>query len=275
MPGISSDLLRWYRAEGRDLPWRKTTDPYRILVSEVMLQQTPVDRVIPKYEAFLERFPTVRKLAEASLGDVLRLWSGLGYNRRAKHLWLCARALVNEGRGRLPRDAASLRLLPGIGPYTAAALACFAFDEPAVPLDTNLKRVFARLFFKGEEGDFGRVGLEVIRPAPRETANALMDLGATVCLPQPKCKACPLRKRCSAYKAGVPEKYPAPPRQSKFEGSRRMHRGRLLRRLKHGPLPVGDIAAVLDMPAPHARGIADELAQEGMVVFQDGCVRLP
>jgi A/G-specific adenine glycosylase len=275
MASIPSALLAWYRSKGRDLPWRKTMDPYRILVSEVMLQQTQVDRVIPTYEAFLRRFPTVRRLAQAPLGDVLRLWSGLGYNRRARHLWLAAQAIVKEHGGRLPPDAGSLRGLPGIGPYTAAALSCFAFDQPAVPLDTNLKRVFSRLFFTGEDGDYGSVGLEVIRHAPREAANALMDLGATVCLPQPRCTACPLQRHCSAYKAGVPERYPPPARQSRFEGSRRMYRGRLLKRLKDGPVSPGGLAEAISLPAAHARGIADELVREGLVTLKDGVFRLP
>src|SRR5205807_5872195 len=134
-------VLSWYRRHGRDLPWRRTRAAYRVLVSEVMLQQTQVERVIPKYRAFLKRFPSLSSLARAPLADVLRAWSGLGYNGRARRLWMCARTVVAEHGGRLPRDVAVLKTLPGIGRYTAGALASFAFGASAPAVDTNVRRV--------------------------------------------------------------------------------------------------------------------------------------
>ena len=137
-------IRRWYRTNARDLPWRRTSDPYRILVSEIMLQQTQVDRVVPKYRAFLARFPTLRALARAPLADVLRAWSGLGYNARAKRLWECAKVIVATHAARVPSDIETLRALPGIGPYTASAVASFAFDAREAVVDVNVRRVLSR-----------------------------------------------------------------------------------------------------------------------------------
>src|SRR5688572_16659581 len=138
---VRAGLLAWFSANRRDLPWRHTRDPYRILISEVMLQQTQVDRVIPYYERFLERFPTVQALAEAPVSEVIRLWAGLGYNRRAVNLQRTAQAVINEYGGRFPDDVEALKRLPGIGPYTAGAIACFAFEQDAAFIDTNMRRV--------------------------------------------------------------------------------------------------------------------------------------
>lgn len=150
---IRRRILRWYRQNKRDLPWRRTNDPYAILVSEVMLQQTQVDRVIPKYEAFLARFPTIEKLADASLGDVLKLWSGLGYNRRAKYLKQMAEMVMNGYNGQIPDSYDELRKLPGIGDYTANAVLCFAFKKKAPAVDTNVRNVIENEF--GTKNDSG------------------------------------------------------------------------------------------------------------------------
>jgi A/G-specific adenine glycosylase len=233
-------LLAWFSRFGRDLPWRHTTDPYAILVSEVMLQQTQVARVIPRYLAWLERWPTVEALAAASAGDVIRAWQGLGYNRRALVLHRAARRVAAAG---WPAD---LTELAGVGPYTAAAIGNFAFGEPVLPVDVNVARVLRR------------TGLDF---SP-EAAQALMDLGATVCLARiPRCDACPLATACPSR--GVREE-PAR-KQGAFEGSFRQRRARVLRVIGEAPRP----AAALDDDAVRA------LERDGLVTVANGVVRLP
>jgi A/G-specific adenine glycosylase len=233
-------LLAWFDEHGRDLPWRRTRDPYAILVSEVMLQQTQVARVVPRYQAFLARWPTVRALAAATPGDVIREWQGLGYNRRALNLHRAAQRIAAEG---WPDD---LTELPGVGRYTADAVARFAFDEPVLPVDTNVRRVLERT---GEE--FG--------PA---AAHALMDLGATVCLARiPRCPVCPLAERCPSRG----RRYEPLRKQSRFEGSFRQRRARTL---------------TLVAERPRRRHTLDEeatksLAGDGLVEVRRGLVRLP
>ncbi len=210
-------LLAWYEEEARDLPWRRTKDPYSILVSEIMLQQTRVETVIPYYERFLRAYPTVESLATAPLDSVLKVWEGLGYYRRAHNLHSAAREVVERHGGRIPEDPVSLRGLPGIGPYTAAAVASIAFggDEPV--LDGNVIRVLARLF--RTSGDPKRAdtrrrleGLArslVPRGRASEFNQALMDLGARVCRPRhPSCEACPAATLCEAHRAGEEALFP-------------------------------------------------------------------
>ena len=233
-------LLDWYELRGRDLPWRKTRDPYAILVSEVMLQQTQVDRVIPRYLAWLERWPTTDALAAASPADVIREWQGLGYNRRAVALLRAAQAIAADG---WPDD---LRTLPGVGPYTAAAVRNFAFGEDVLPRDVNIERVERRTghVFTGA------------------AAQALMDLGATVCLARiPRCEACPLATVCPSR--GTRDE-PAR-KQSRFEGSFRQRRAAALRAVAAGPR----LLSVLDGEAVAA------LQRDGLVVLDGGLVRLP
>jgi A/G-specific adenine glycosylase len=221
---LTAALLEWYAGHGRDLPWRRTRDPYAILVSEVMLQQTQVARVLERWPAWLARWPTVEALAAAATADVLRAWSGLGYNRRALNLQRAARAVVE--RGGFPRSVAGLRELPGIGPYTASAVACFAFGAQLTTVDTNARRVFARAF--GRE--------DVAPPAGQAYVfnQALFDLGATICLARiPRCDLCPLSFACpSRGRRFAPER-----RQGPLEGSRRQRRAALLRDLHDGPRP--------------------------------------
>jgi len=205
-------LLGWYDATARDLPWRRTKDPYRIWLSEVMLQQTRVETVIPYYQRFTERFPTVEALAAAPLDDVLRLWAGLGYYSRARNLHRAARHVANELGGEFPLSDEALRVLPGVGDYTAAAIASIAFDEPAAVLDGNVKRVLARVCAIEQPIDEART-LRALRAAadellPRRRAGdfnqALMELGAVVCLPRaPRCDACPVRRACDGATAGI------------------------------------------------------------------------
>jgi A/G-specific adenine glycosylase len=212
-------LLAWFRANARELPWRTAPrDPYRVLVSEVMLQQTQVDRVVPRYETFVETFPTLDALAVASEDDVLEKWSGLGYYRRARLLHRLARDVV-DGSGRLPDSAAELVKLPGVGPYTAAAVASLAFGEPVPVVDGNVIRVAARVLALSDDprAVSGRrqmvdwVATLMVGADPGAVNEALMELGATVCLPSaPFCTGCPLYSRCRARAEGKQGRYPPP-----------------------------------------------------------------
>jgi A/G-specific adenine glycosylase len=233
-------LLGWFRENGRDLPWRRTRDPYAILVSEVMLQQTQVERVVLRYLAWLERWPTVKALAGAARGDVIREWQGLGYNRRAVNLHRAAQRIAGEG---WPAD---LTELPGIGRYTADAVAAFAFGEPVLPADTNVNRVQERTGHA-----FGP-----------ECGQALMDLGATICLARvPRCGVCPLARRCPSRG----RRYEPLRKQSRFEGSFRQRRARMLRAVAERPRRLGQ----LDGDA------VDALVRDGLVHVRSGVVSLP
>ena len=230
-------VLAWYRTNGRDLPWRRTRDPYAILVSEVMLQQTQVERVIPRWQAWLERWPTVPALAAASAGDVILAWQGLGYNRRALNLHRAAQHVAAHG---WPDD---LTELPGVGPYTAAAVGNFAFGRDVLPVDVNIGRVQERT---GERFD-------------AECAQALFDLGATVCLARiPRCVECPLAAACPSRG----KRYEPLRKQSRFEGSFRQRRAVALRAVAAGEQPDDGDALV-------------SLARDGLVVLEDGVASLP
>jgi A/G-specific adenine glycosylase len=233
-------LLRWFSDHGRDLPWRRTRDPYAILVSEVMLQQTQVERVVPRYAAWLERWPDVDALAAASPADVIREWQGLGYNRRGLSLHRAARRLAETG---WPED---LTELPGVGPYTAAAVRCFAFGEHVLPVDVNVARVRRR------------TGATFSSAA----AQALMDLGAAVCLARvPRCGACPLQDACPSR--GIRE---APARrQGPLEGSFRQRRARTLRLVVESTRSL----ETLDREAVRS------LERDGLVVVDGPVVALP
>jgi len=198
-------LIRWYRRRGRDLPWRRTRDPYRILVSEIMLQQTQVDRVRAFYRRFLHRYPTIEDLAGAGAGEVREAWDGLGYYARARNLHETAKRVVRDHDGRLPEDPDAIRRLPGIGRYTAGAVLSIAFGQDAAILDTNAARVLARVFGVAHGGSKSRTQrrlwgvAEAVTPAGQADVfnQAIMDLGATVCRArQPDCSACPVRTVC-------------------------------------------------------------------------------
>jgi len=216
---VVAGLLAWFRRNARTLPWREVPrEPYRVLVSELMLQQTQVDRVIPKYESFLEAFPDLESLADASEEEVLAVWSGLGYYRRAKLLHRLARAVM-AGSGSLPEGARELEKLPGVGPYTAAAVASLAFGEAVPVLDGNVVRVASRvLAFAGDpRSSAGRRALSgwaapLVEAGPAGEINeALMELGATVCTPaSPRCEDCPLAESCGARAGGRPDNFPRP-----------------------------------------------------------------
>jgi A/G-specific adenine glycosylase len=216
-------LLRWYERHHRDLPWRRTRDPYAVWVAETMLQQTRSETVAAHYTRFLRRFPTVRALARARETDVLALWSGLGYYSRARNLRLAARVLVARHRGRLPADAAALDRLPGVGRYTAAAVASIAFDVPAPLVDGNVARVLARVF--AVEGPTRSAPIAerlwalaerlVPRARPGDWNQALMELGATLCAPrEPDCARCPIRPRCAAWRSSRVGELPTPARRT-------------------------------------------------------------
>lgn len=212
----AQDLLDWYDRHRRDLPWRRTDDPYPIWLSEVMLQQTRVETVLPYYHRFLERFPTVEDLAAASVDEVLAQWSGLGYYRRARQLHEAAGQVVE--RGGMPRTVEGLRELSGVGPYTAAAVASIAFGVPAGVMDGNVERVVSRLLATSADPKSAAGRRRLLRQVERELLDpdrpgdgnqALMELGATVCAPrQPRCLPCPLRPECRAAAEGDPESYP-------------------------------------------------------------------
>jgi A/G-specific adenine glycosylase len=230
-------LLAWYGENGRDLPWRRTRDPYAILVSEIMLQQTQVERVVARWHAWLERWPTVELLASASGADVIREWQGLGYNRRAVNLHRAARHVAEHG---WPDD---LTELPGVGPYTAAAVGNFAFGRDVLPVDTNVRRVQERTAVTYDAA----------------CAQALFDLGATICLARiPRCEACPLADACPSR--GL--RYEPLRKQGPFEGSFRQRRALALRAVAAGDQPQDGDALV-------------SLARDGLVVVRDGVASLP
>jgi A/G-specific adenine glycosylase len=239
-------VLAWGAPRLRDLPWRAIRDPWRILVAEIMLQQTQVPRVIPKWLAFCAAYPTPAACAAASLGDVLRHWQGLGYPRRARNLHDAATCMVERHAGRVPDDLDALLALPGIGPYTARAVLAFAYERDVGVVDTNIARVLARV--AGERLTPRRVQAAADALVPRGAGWAwnqmLMDLGATVCRPVPRCDACPLTASCAWHVAGRADPDPADgsagvsTRQAPYAGSDRQRRGDVLRALHHGPRPV-------------------------------------
>jgi A/G-specific adenine glycosylase len=201
-------LLAWYGKHGRDLPWRRTRAPYRVLVSEIMLQQTQVERVVPKYLQFLRRYPTLRSLARARVDEVRRLWYPLGYNIRPVRLHAIAREAVARYGGRLPDSAEDLRRLPGVGRYTAGAILSFAYGRDAAVLDTNVRRVLGRVFLgprrlarvRGEKALWDLAEALVPRGRAYDFNQALMDFGATWCTPRkPKCPPCPMKSFCATY----------------------------------------------------------------------------
>ena len=264
-------LLRWYDRHARDLPWRRTRDPYAVLVSEVMLQQTQVARVVPAYREFLRRFPTLAALAQATLADVLRAWSGLGYNRRARDLHRIARLHP----GGLPATRDALDALPGVGPYTAGAVVCFSRGESVAFADTNIRRVLGRALLGRIATEREAVALDE-RYVPRRGADrwhhALMDLGATVCVSRsPRCAVCPIASTCRSRGRVVRA---APRRQAAFGSSDRRVRGQVVALLaQNGVMTLRALAARIG-DARVAR-LTRALDEEGLVVIERGRIRLP
>ncbi len=293
-------VLAWGARHLRHLPWRATRDPWAILVSEVMAQQTGVDRVIPYWHGFLRRFPTPAACAAASVGEVVRLWSGLGYNRRAVNLHRCAVAVVERHDGSLPDDLDALLALPGVGPYTARAVLAFAFERPVGVVDTNVGRVLARWEHRSLRpveaqavADALARTVERIGPmaspaggaAPAWVWNqAVMELGGTVCRRRrPDCGACPVRQWCAWAAAGLPPPDPADGSagvstgQPRFEGSDRQGRGRLVEALCRGPVPVADAGAVMGWPGDPERAdrVVVGMLADGLAATDGDTLRLP
>lgn len=287
---IQTSLVDWYQTNARDLPWRRTRDPYAILVSEVMLQQIQVTRAIPFYRAFLERFPTVQSLAEASIADVIHVWGDLGRYRRISNLHKTARRVVDDFGGTVPSDVAVLRSLPGIGPYTAGAVACFAFEQDVGFLDTNARRVVHRVF----------VGCDVPKATVPDRAladlagrvvpvgkgwvwnQAVIELGALVCgARRPRCHECPVQSHCAARPA-IGEALAALPRPvrapaaSAYAGTNREYRGKVLASLRANSdgLDLRSLGRSLraefsDSDLPWITGVVESLRKDGLATIAE------
>ena len=285
--GLGDALVDWYDTAARDLPWRRPgVDPWAVLVSEVMLQQTPVARVEPVWGDWMDRWPTPAALAAASPAEVIRAWGKLGYPRRALRLRETAVALVARHDGAVPADVAALEALPGVGTYTARAVACFGHGQPQPVVDTNVRRVVARLVHGRAEAGTARASdladVAALAPAGRDRACrfsvAAMELGALVCVARtPRCPVCPVRERCAWRLAGCPAADGPPRRVQRFAGTDRQVRGRLLDVLRAAPGPVA--ASLLDDAwddaAQRARCL-DSLLTDGLVEqTDDGRFALP
>ncbi len=272
-------VLAWTEDTRRDLPWRRTRDPWAILVSELMLQQTQVARVVPKFEAFMARFPTPAACAAAAPADVIEAWAGLGYNRRAVNLHRAAVAVVEGHSGTLPDELDALLALPGIGPYTARAVLVFAHERDVGVVDTNVGRILAR--WRGTTMTARELQDDADRHVPAGRAwawnQAMFDLGATVCRARSAaCEHCPVHDWCGWQGVGPDPATPSP-RQSTFEGSDRQGRGRLVDALRRGPVADTELAAVMGWPGEEARAlrVAATLVEDELAVHQDGRWRLP
>ena len=279
-PDLREAILAWYAARGRTLPFRDTTDPYAILVSEAMAQQTQAARAGEAWTRFMARFPTVETLADAPPADVLRAWRGLGYNRRAINLQRAARIIVDEHGGRVPSDLVSLEALPGVGPYTARAVAALAFGVPVGAVDTNVRRVLGRVV-AGDVGVLRQAEMQRVADAavpadrPGFWTHALMDIGATLCNPRrPECGACPARPWCRYAAVPPVDRDAATPRATRetsgpFRDSSRWLRGRIVERLRDAPN-----GEWVDLDSPigsHDRASVDDalaaLARDGLVIL--------
>jgi A/G-specific adenine glycosylase len=307
---VHSSLLHWYAAEQRDLPWRTTNDPYAILVSEVMLQQTQVDRVLPKYQQFLATFPTLVDLAVASTAEVISVWVPLGYNRRAVSLQAIARQVLSDYGGQIPDTIDELLKLKGVGRYTAGAIACFAYHKQVATVDTNIRRVLHRVFIGLEQpqprlndAQMLTVAEQVLPPGEAYNWNqALMDLGATICTSNnPNCISCPLQHSCSAFTEmsqhslfpsgsvlrqlrKVAEKKKGYQTTQPFTSTNRYFRGRIVALLR--ALPTNKRILLADLgpqlkptfsaeDLPWLQKIIDGLTKDGLVDRAEDGVKLP
>lgn len=280
LPRLRRRILAWHREHGLRAPWRESADPYHALVAAVMAQQTQMSRVLPAFERFITRFPTAEALSAATAADVLRAWEGMGYNLRALRLRDAARA-VRE-RGGFPRNAARLAELPGVGPFTAAIIASFAFGEPVAAVDTNVRRVITRIF--GEPAAppsqvAERASAVLLRSDSGRWNQALMDLGALVCRPRPQCSACPARDSCAsrdAVRAAPARRRTQPPYR---RGAMRWYRGNIVRTLRaaDAPLDAAALARAMDEAGPDG-AFAEALralVRDGLVVPDGAGYRLP
>lgn len=287
---VQAGLLAWWHASRRDLPWRHTRDPYRVMVSEIMLQQTQVDRVIPYYHRWFEAFPTVQDLAAAPTADVIRLWAGLGYNRRAVNMQRTAQAVAERG-GEFPSTIEELLELPGIGPYTAGAIACFAFEQDVPFIDTNMRRVLHRLFIGVDVPNPAVPDKEIIARAaevlPRGNGwnwnQGLIEFGALQCTARkPLCVVCPLQSECNAYPdiQGAIAQHGKIPRRGKqvpFEQTNRYFRGRVvdaLRTHRDQGIPLFDLGPMLrpafrEDDVPWLLEIVQGLERDGLAIIAE------
>ncbi len=282
---VRSALVEWYREDHRSFPWRETTDPYEVLVSEVMSQQTQLSRVVEAWSAFLEQWPAVEDLAAADRADVIAFWSShsLGYNNRARYLHEAATQVLEEFGGEFPRDPDTLQELQGVGPYTANAVASFAFDNGEAVVDTNVKRVLYRTFAEihnSDEPPYEGVANALMPDGQsRVWNNAIMELGGVACQKTPRCdeESCPWREWCHAYQTGD---FTAPdvPTQPSFEGSRRQFRGRIVRALGNndeltlddlGPRIRVDYAPGGEHGREWLRELLSDLAADGLVELDE------
>ena len=282
---LVSALIRWFDSHERPLPWRSTS-PWGVLVSEFMLQQTPVDRVLPVWHAWMERWPDPADLADATVADALRAWGRLGYPRRAQRLHQSAVVITSEHDGRVPADETALRALPGVGEYTAAAVLAFAFDRRSIVLDTNVRRVVARTVL-GVAGPAAHItnserarADELWPRAHRRSARwsaAVMEFGAVVCTARaPGCHACPVSRACAWLAAGQPPASLPARRQPEYSGSDRQARGRVMAALRDSsrPLDADALAASWPDAAQRERALAGLLA-DGLVHQTPSGLALP
>lgn len=278
--GLHESIFTWITPRLRQLPWRDTRDPWHVLVSEVMLQQTGVSRALPKWEMFIDAFPTPQQCADAPLGDVLRLWQGLGYPRRAKNLQAAAGVIVAQHNGVVPNTLDELLALPGVGPYTARALLAFAFEDDAAVVDTNIARVLARFHGRTLKArDAQKLADDWVPQGEAWLWNqALMDLGATVCRPQPMCDECPLNKQCSWRGNGTDPSVGSAGvsvAQAKFAGSDRQARGRLIKQLGECAVPIHAVPEIMDRSAEIAMRLVNDLISDGLIIRQNDELMLP
>lgn len=276
---MQSALIDWSARTRRDLPWRRTRDPWAVLVSELMLQQTQVARVVPKYHALLDQFPTATACAAAPAGDVVRAWAGLGYNRRALNLHRTAVAVVERHDGVLPDDLDALLALPGVGPYTARAVLAFAYERDVGVLDVNAARVVHRTAGRRLPPRAAQARADALIPPGQGWAwnQAMLDLGATVCTRRaPRCGECPVVAHC-AWDGESADPAPEANRQSTFAGSDRQGRGRLVDALREGPVPIVEIPKVAGWPDDPTRAhrIADTLVADGLAAVAGSALVLP
>ena len=280
IPDVRDAILEWYSTNGRTLAFRRTSDPYAVLVSEVIAQQTQAERAAARWDRFMARFPTVASLAAASPGDVLREWQGLGYDRRGLALWRAARVIRDEHGGHVPSSIEALETLPGVGPYTARAVGAIAFGMPVGAVDVNVERVIGRL--TGRAGQIRQRQVQAIADRiaestdPATWTHAVMDFGASVCRPRnPRCDDCPVRGRCETARAGTQGSVGSPRRArptTPFPATNRWLRGRILDRLREAPASEW---IALDAPVgihdiDRVRRAAAALAADGMIEIRAG-----